>query len=912
MMGYDAAAYQQLYQAAAYQQVAQAYAGMQAGTPGAGAPAAPAAAQAEECVGQLAHISVSGCNHATVGGIVRGNFTANGQNHGRPTYRKDQQVNGLDVMLYYWDERDGPNFAGWWFGPKVGGDQVWAYHSSRTAMTPPLHGWKVPYDGPVDDSFVIGPAGAAPPQLPQASFAPPAQAQGGFAALPAPAAPPMDSRQQQQAAMRLQHEQQRALQAQRLKEQEELKLKQQEMAQRREEQARQVAERKRKEQEAAQVIRQALHKIRMAKEGDFQQVEQELYQIMHLHLPQCGLMMVKVREECEQVLGQAKKRLEDMARQKVIDDERKARMAEQAEKLVDDFNVKVAAAEEAAKMLTEKAESLSNIETIMQMEDDDIQQQDQIIQEAHKEANERIKNCHDYLQEYFMHMRVPETPGEAPPAVNVSLQKISERLTATNANKDAIVVKAKDCREKAQKKKEAQKMAQAISAKFKSYDTNKDGYLDKKEIIAYSKKEFKFPLAEKEVTKLLKVLEVGTKGVPESVFQRLKVRIGCLRERVMDEAKRKKREEREVELEGVKDEFKAALEKLDASTEAVEAEVKKVEDAMGEIKADTLKSYELKAKCDEAVGMLKSAEDAVTALKAKVTELKDGVQVDLKVWSLSEIKPLDFKLQGFERRMAGLGRRQNQLEMGVKAKETREVDNCEKKVLAILKQYQKAKSLSTEEVFKAVSKDDEEKVPKDAFMNFLKSCDKEGVEDFGEAELGTYFEALDPEKEGFITKEHMLMLIRSLKKVVKETTLTDGPESSTAVTKLEVGEVVELLNEPSQQGDMLRAQCRSMRDGTEGWVTLKGNQGSTYLSDGGLLWRVQKETILMDSFDLDSDGKADTSRKLRPGELIEVREWMRKDEKSGLMRMKCRAKMDGKVGWVTVVGNTGTVYLAVH
>ena len=29
-------------------------------------------------------------------------------------------------------------------------------------------------------------------------------------------------------------------------------------------------------------------------------------------------------QECEQVLGQAKKRLEDMARQKVIDDERKA------------------------------------------------------------------------------------------------------------------------------------------------------------------------------------------------------------------------------------------------------------------------------------------------------------------------------------------------------------------------------------------------------------------------------------------------------------------------------------------------------------------------------------------------------------------------------------------------------------
>ena len=30
-----------------------------------------------------------------------------------------RQVNGLDVMLYFWDDRDGPDFCGWWFGPKV-------------------------------------------------------------------------------------------------------------------------------------------------------------------------------------------------------------------------------------------------------------------------------------------------------------------------------------------------------------------------------------------------------------------------------------------------------------------------------------------------------------------------------------------------------------------------------------------------------------------------------------------------------------------------------------------------------------------------------------------------------------------------------------------------------------------------
>lgn len=102
-------------------------------------------------------IVVSGCQHGTVGSIVRGTLTLHSENHGKPVYKKDSQVNGLDVMLYFWDDRDGPNFCGWWFGPKVGGDQVWAYHPEKTSNSPPSTGWKVPYDGPVDATFSISP-----------------------------------------------------------------------------------------------------------------------------------------------------------------------------------------------------------------------------------------------------------------------------------------------------------------------------------------------------------------------------------------------------------------------------------------------------------------------------------------------------------------------------------------------------------------------------------------------------------------------------------------------------------------------------------------------------------------------------------------------------------------------------------
>merc|ERR1712048_568564 len=109
-------------------------------------------------VGDAKGFTVTGCMHATVGVIARGNYTIAAENHGRRAYKRDSQVNGLDVMIYFWDERDGPNFCGWWFGPKIGGDQVWAYHPDKSAQTPPKNGWKVPYDGPVDPTFIITPS----------------------------------------------------------------------------------------------------------------------------------------------------------------------------------------------------------------------------------------------------------------------------------------------------------------------------------------------------------------------------------------------------------------------------------------------------------------------------------------------------------------------------------------------------------------------------------------------------------------------------------------------------------------------------------------------------------------------------------------------------------------------------------
>ncbi|CAE7228269.1 KIFBP [Symbiodinium sp. CCMP2592] len=107
-------------------------------------------------------LTVSGCQNETISAIIAGVYMPDSLNHGKVVYKKREKSRGLDVLIYFWDERDGPELCGWWFGPNVGGDQVWAYHPSRTAGTPPASEWNVPHDGDIDPSFTVSAMRSAP------------------------------------------------------------------------------------------------------------------------------------------------------------------------------------------------------------------------------------------------------------------------------------------------------------------------------------------------------------------------------------------------------------------------------------------------------------------------------------------------------------------------------------------------------------------------------------------------------------------------------------------------------------------------------------------------------------------------------------------------------------------------------
>merc|ERR1712194_836417 len=244
-------------------------------------------------------------------------------------------------------------------------------------------------------------------------------------------------------------------------------------------------------------------------------------------------------------------------------------------------------------------------------------------------------------------------------------------------------------------------------------------------------------------------------------------------------------------------------------------------------------------------------------------------------------------------------------------------------VIDMLKHHQASKGLDNAALFSAVAKNG--KVMESDLGRFLRCCDKKEAENgdkkvLSDEDLNRVFEYIEEGDKGQLSEAQFLNLIRMFMKVAKATVITEEINiKSTMVRRLEIGEVVEFLEGPKkidEESSVERAKIKAISDDVEGWVAQVGDQGTVFLEGGGNIFKVVKETILTSGFELGGDEDEtrkpkDSTRKLKVGEVVEVREWAKKQEESGLMRMKVRVKSDGQIGWATSVGNTGIVFLEV-
>lgn len=716
---------------------------------------------------------------------------------------------------------------------------------------------------------------------------------------------------------------------------------------------------KREEQRAMLNIRRVIQKVRSATSDNIDELKKELEEILQKELDNCATQKDRMKQEADVGLEQALQRIEMMkeqqrkAEEQRVEAEKKRKDAlERAEQLLKELEELIGEAEQASKVLKDEAEPLSSGKDL---ELDEAVATSKAVDEAGREAKDKLRVCTDFIVKKGSEMRVQDVPGQPPAETKQTMAKLLQRVNECTRNIDSFICSSKELKNKAVQKAEARKKMQEATAIFDKYDVDKDGMLNQKEVLKYAKGEFDFTVPKAAMDLMWKALiEDGEKGVKKVLFQKIKVSVGIAREKVIDTERKAAREANEKRLA----ELKAQLqEKLSEAGKTIESIGEKVTTIQGEAplpaKGASMVSAEMLKLSDKTDELVKEAREAVAEAKEELKGISAGADVDLQAWLGLEVRKLQASLSTYEPRLTRASNLSVRFREDARKKEADEVYALEKKALALIKGHQRVKKLTNEDAFAEIDADKDNKISESDFLEFFTKCEREpkkakataeaeskdgetaekkdkNEDDSKKAEseeaipsqeeLATLFSNLDEDGEGYIGKDKFINLIRVFMKVAKDTVITSGIsiKDSKTLRRLDVGEIVEIVEGPIKEDkvDVMRVHAKVLKDDLDGWITLEGNQGTVFLEDSGNQFKVVKETIMTESFELDGSSSKDstrklkvTTRKLKEGEVVEVREWARKEESSGLMRMKCKAKSDGAVGWVTTIGNQGTVFL---
>jgi len=302
----------------------------------------------------------------------------------------------------------------------------------------------------------------------------------------------------------------------------------------------------------------------------------------------------------------------------------------------------------------------------------------------------------------------------------------------------------------------------------------------------------------------------------------------------------------------------------------------------------------------ELVSLRAAVDEVYATLRAKT----EGIESDATgPWA--EARELLFKLQG---RARSMGARCQTLLCDLKFTRIQLTNDAYKAVLEVLRIHTKKEGISAQALFEQLGGSKTASVPVSSFRGFLDTVVKK--KEFPEAELKA--SQLDLGLERFVgagvSRFIFLQTLQEYFTCVKDIAITSavGVKDSKTLRKILVGEVVQILEVPSPEETtgLHRAKSRALQDGKEGWVTLKGNQGTSFLEKSAkphYCCEVAQE--LHSAFESNSA----QVRQLRAGEVIELLEGPRQEAPLEVLRVKGRAAKDGKTGWVSLKDGRGQV-----
>ncbi|CAJ1413835.1 unnamed protein product, partial [Effrenium voratum] len=304
----------------------------------------------------------------------------------------------------------------------------------------------------------------------------------------------------------------------------------------------------------------------------------------------------------------------------------------------------------------------------------------------------------------------------------------------------------------------------------------------------------------------------------------------------------------------------------------------------------------------EAEAKLRLRQEAsLEALEQGATEVESLIRNIQEVLSEAQIEEAQLNELQLEQRARQLRVRAQRLRIWVQHLEQQSSDlraQAERKGQAQLDQLRSEAALalrrrmaeekkSAAELFESLNGGGS--VTKDQFLELLAGLDLDA------SKLARLYDS--SAGAGGLEREAFLDLVKVYYVCVKQTLMNEelGIKSK-SLRRLELREVLEALEGPENEdtAKVVRLRCRAVLDGLEGWVTFKGNQGTTFLEPGGRCYQALKDTEMTEELDAGSA----VTRKVSSGEVIEVIEF---EKKAGdARRIKGKAREDGACGWLTV------------
>lgn len=752
---------------------------------------------------------MSGCTNPTVSKIIQGEFLPNGANHGKPVYKKENPPSNVTVLIYYWDSRDGPSFHGWWFGPKVGGDQVWAYApAAETSIMPPHVGWKVPWDGNEDEAMRLDYV------LPGAS--------GGRGP------PPRGDEDRRRESDRRRDEEERRRAEEHRRRQEERR--EEEIRRRKEEEEeerrRRRREREQREQDAAADVRRAIQRLRGAQPETYESVKSEVDRVMHQCHEALGSMHSKISKEVEDAVTEAKQRVADIKRRR--EEEEKRRQENERRRKEEEMRVD-ALFKEAEGCVKEAEESVSAAEASAKAaaaggSDRSVE----TLQGAAEAASKQLTAARDTLtrcEKDVARKSADIGGGEVGRRYKKEVFGLEGRLRSCQkqldqASEDVAAAEARVVRRAAALRREVE-----LQECFQRHDCDGDGLLDRLEVLTFGREEFSYDLPEEVVDRILRVL---TPIGPEKLYAlRQKVAIAKLE---ADERERQSQEEhRRQELEKQRDEAVQAveqatkiIEELDHKTSSASSQAKKAsEDKESRSEQLFSRAKEVEDFIAEAAALLQKAMANISQAEEMVN--KEPELKKMRRWEMRWLRGREAELkEHIEKIQPTL----EEVKSRAAAKAKEELEMIMKELLVALRSYMTEQAKTSEQLFDQLHKG--EAVSQEVFLKFVKDVHQVTLDDAQQKQLWEHW--VGEAKE--LNKERFVDLLRLFYHCVKGTVLTEDISiKSKTLKKLQEGDVVEVLEGPKKEdvAGVLRVRCQATPEGPAGWATVCGNQGTVFL-----------------------------------------------------------------------------------